>query len=50
MLIGLSGIALAFISLGAQLLFFSSQLVMLILNPLLRLMTGAFAIGFSRRG
>ncbi len=50
LLIGLGGIALAFISLGSQLLFFSPQFVMLILTPLLLLMTGAFAIGFARRG
>lgn len=50
LLIGLGGIALAFISLGKQLLFFSPSFVMLILTPLLFLMTGAFALGFAKRG
>jgi hypothetical protein len=50
MLIGLGGIALAFISIGAQLLFFSPSFVMLILTPLLFLMAGAFALGFAQRG
>lgn len=49
-LIGLGGIALAFISMGAQLLFFSPAFVMMILTPLLLLMTGAFALGFTRKG
>ena len=49
-LIGLGGIALAFISMGAQLLFFSPAFVMLILTPLLFLMTGAFTLGFTRKG
>ena len=49
-LIGLGGIALAFISLGAQLLFFSPAFVMMILTPLLLLMTGAFTLGFTRKG
>jgi hypothetical protein len=49
-LIGLGGIALAFITMGSQLLFFSPEFVMTILTPLLFLMTGAFAIGFARRG
>jgi hypothetical protein len=49
MLIGLGGIALAFISVGAQLLFFSPSFVLLILTPLLFLMTGAFALGFAKR-
>ena len=47
LLIGLGGIALAFISMGAQLLFFSPAFVMLILTPLLLLMTLAFAYGFT---
>lgn len=47
-LIGLGGIALAFLSAGAQLLFFSQGLVLAILAPLLLLMTLAFALGFSR--
>ena len=50
LLIGLGGIALAFISVGRQLLFFSPELVMLILTPLLFLMTGAFALGFAKKG
>ncbi len=50
LLIGLGGIALAFISAGAQLLFFSPELVMTILTPLLFLMAGAFTLGFTRRG
>lgn len=47
-LIGLGGIALAFLSLGAQLLFFSKQFVMTILTPLLLLMTLAFTAGFVK--
>lgn len=50
LLIGLGGIALAFISAGSQLLFFSPEFVMTILTPLLFLMTGAFALGFTKRG
>src|SRR5512134_3303916 len=50
LLIGLGGIALAFISVGKQLLFFSPEFVMLILTPLLFLMTGAFTLGFAKRG
>lgn len=50
LLIGLGGIALAFISAGTQLLFFSPQFVMAILCPLLFLMTSAFTIGFTRKG
>ena len=49
-LIGLGGIALAFITMGSQLLFFSPALVMAILTPLLFLMAGAYALGFARRG
>ena len=48
LLIGLGGIALAFISMGAQLLFFSPQFVMTILTPLLLLMTLAFTWGFVK--
>lgn len=48
LLIGLGGIALAFISVGKQLLFFSPDFVMAILAPLLFLMTAAFALGFSK--
>jgi hypothetical protein len=47
-LIGLGGIALAFLSVGAQLLFFSADFVMLILTPLLLLMTLAFTFGFVK--
>jgi hypothetical protein len=47
-LIGLGGIALAFISVGAQLLFFSPAFVMTILAPLLFLMSLAFAWGFTK--
>lgn len=50
LLIGLGGIALAFISVGAQLLFFSPEFVTMILTPLLFLMTGAYALGFAKRG
>jgi hypothetical protein len=48
LLIGLGGIALAFIASGAQLLFFSPSFVMLILTPLLLLMTLAFTFGFVK--
>ena len=47
-LIGLGGIALAFISAGSQLLFFSPGFVMTILTPLLLLMTLAFTYGFVK--
>lgn len=47
-LIGLGGIALAFLSLGSQLLFFSQQFVLMILAPLLLLMSLAFAWGFMK--
>jgi hypothetical protein len=47
-LIGLGGIALAFISVGAQLLFFSPVFVMQILAGLLLLMALAFAWGFMK--
>lgn len=50
LLIGLGGIALAFISVGKQLLFLSPEFVMTILTPLLLLMTGAFTLGFTRKG
>jgi hypothetical protein len=46
--IGLGGIALAFISVGAQLLFFTPALVMQILAALLLLMALAFAWGFMK--
>jgi hypothetical protein len=48
LLIGLGGIALAFIASGAQLLFFSPSFVMLILTPLLLLMTLSFTYGFVK--
>jgi hypothetical protein len=48
LLIGLGGIALAFITMGAQLLFFSPAFVMAILTPLLLLMTLAFTFGFVK--
>lgn len=47
-LIGLGGIALAFLSVDSQLLFFSQDFVFTILAPLLFLMTLAFAIGFVK--
>ena len=47
-LIGLGGIALAFLSVGAQLLFFSQSFVLMILAPLLLLMTLAFTFGFVK--
>ncbi len=50
LLIGLGGIALAFITMGRQLLFFSPEFVMLIITPLLFLMTGAYALGFAKKG
>lgn len=46
-LIGLGGIALAFLSMDSQLLFFSQEFVLMILAPLLLLMTLAFAWGFT---
>jgi hypothetical protein len=47
-LIGLGGIALAFLSAGSQLLFFSQGFVLTILAPLLLLMTLAFTYGFMQ--
>ena len=47
-LIGLGGIALAFLSVGSQLLFFSEPFVLLILAPLLLAMSLAFAWGFKK--
>ena len=47
-LIGVGGIALAFLKAGNQLLFFSSEVVFAILGPLLLLMTLAFAWGFLK--
>ncbi len=48
MLIGIGGIALAFLTTGSQLLFFSTEVVLMILAPLLLLMTLAFAWGFMK--
>lgn len=47
-LIGIGGIALAFLTAGSQLLFFSQVVVLQTLAPLLLLMTLAFALGFSK--
>ena len=47
-LIGLGGIALAFLSVGSQLLFFSQSFVLTILAPLLLFMTLAFTFGFVK--
>jgi hypothetical protein len=47
-LIGIGGIALAFLTSGAQLLFFSTEVVLAILAPLLLLMTLAFTWGFMK--
>jgi len=48
-LIGLGGIALAFLKSGSQLLFFSNDFVMTILAPLLLLMTLAYTWGFMKK-
>jgi hypothetical protein len=48
MLIGIGGIALAFLTTGSQLLFFSTEVVLTILAPLLLLMTLAFTWGFVK--
>jgi len=47
-LIGIGGIALAFLVSGSQLLFFSQEFVLMILAPLLFLMTLAFTFGFRK--
>lgn len=47
-LIGIGGIALAFLTAGSQLLFFSQGVVLSILAPLLLLMSLAFAWGFMK--
>jgi hypothetical protein len=47
-LIGIGGIALAFLVSGSQLLFFSADVVFAILAPLLLLMTLAFTFGFRK--
>ncbi len=50
-LIGIGGIALAFLSIGRPLLgIFTAELVAFILTPLLFLMAGAFSLGFAKRG
>jgi hypothetical protein len=48
-LIGLGGIALAFLSAGSQFLFFSQDFVLTILAPLLLLMTLTLTWGFSKQ-
>jgi hypothetical protein len=48
LLIGIGGIALAFLTSGSQLLFFSEEFVYTILAPLLLLMSLAFAWGFVK--
>ena len=48
LLIGVGGIALAFLVSGKQLLFFSADFVFAILAPLLFLMTLAFTFGFRK--
>ena len=48
-LIGIGGIALAFLKADKQLLFFSEEVVLMILAPLLLLMTLAFAGGFVKQ-
>ncbi|MCJ7716572.1 MAG: hypothetical protein MUO54_08635, partial [Anaerolineales bacterium] len=48
LLIGIGGIALAFLVSGKQLLFFSADFVYAILAPLLLLMTLAFTFGFRK--
>ena len=48
-LIGLGGVALAFLKLGKQLLFFSQEFVFTILAPLLLLMVICFAWGFMKK-
>lgn len=47
-LISLGGMALAFLNAGKQLLFFSAEVVMMILAPLLLLMALAFTFGFTK--
>lgn len=49
LLIGIGGIALAFLTSGKQLLFFSQDVVLMILAPLLLLMTLAFTGGFVKQ-
>ena len=47
-LIGLGGIALAFLTAGKQLLFFSPEFVLMILAPLLLVMALCYAYGFTK--
>jgi hypothetical protein len=47
-LIGLGGIALAFLTAGKQLLFFSPEFVLMILAPLLFVMTLCYMYGFTK--
>ena len=46
--VGIGGIALAFLTAGSQLLFFSQEVVLQILAPLLLLMTLALTLGFAK--
>lgn len=48
MLIGIGGIALAFVVSGSQLLFFSQEVILMILAPILLLMTLAYTWGFNK--
>ena len=48
-LIGIGGIALAFVTSGSQLLFFDLDFILMILAPLLLLMTLAFTWGFVKQ-
>lgn len=48
MLIGIGGIALAFVVSGSQLLFFSQEVILMILAPILLLMTLAYTWGFDK--
>ncbi len=48
MLIGIGGMALAFVVSGKQLLFFSEEVILTILAPLLLLMTLAYTWGFVK--
>lgn len=48
MLIGIGGIALAFVVSGSQLLFFSQEVILMILAPILLLMTLSYTWGFNK--
>jgi hypothetical protein len=50
LLIGIGGILLAFTKPGNSLGFIDIDFVMLVLTPVLFLMTGAFALGFAKKG